>query len=749
MSKLGFENYTETDRLISKFNELVKAYNERKEVVENLLKIYGREKVGFVDFFEDVKGDEVPVSVPPDVWVYLSVRKPESLGKGSYLLIGDTRTLSLILGTVKEVVRPRPLQVTSTTSLGVETRFDTKQLVRPLRLVVRPMVSVRLNLERAKELVNGLGSADEDLYEEALNLLESAERSAPRAPPDQLSPVYLPNKEVISALLGLRGEVTFGSLGVLDQPLEGVPVAFGWRDVMVKHVLVTGTTGSGKTSFLKNLLWDVKRNSPTAFQIIIDANGDFAIANFPGYVRPENVTRRVLKALRAYGIEGEVGKPLPLDNPCEFKLNNLVVVPFSLTDTDFLDKFFNYLRTNRVNLYGEIAEKLFPKSGKSSEEFWKYVEKNLMNYVYTRPTLLLEVLNKMDEPRAVELFKEISRFKSIETLKSLLDEAKGMYEKLGAKYKFSYEIVGSEEGAARAKVRVDGCEFEVAVTARTFVLPPTAVTYLVDFYPFFSEQAASHLYSTINDVVDEILNEVKRSNKDKAIILPSEILERLEKYKKEIHTKTFENIQRGFRNLEKMGIFVSINTEIRELLGLELFTDPKENVQGLYDLAEEVEASGIVLDLENVDKVQKSFAGLILIDTLVNKIEKVKNPEYALVAIDEAHLFFPAKEERSSYEARLENMIHRLLRLGRRRGVSVVLSTHRPGDLSSLVLSLTNTKLYFRNDAKTVENLEIPKEYAENLPYFDDYAAVLESYKVLGGFVTLVNGPSLVGHKTV
>ncbi|UXD22568.1 hypothetical protein IPA_06305 [Ignicoccus pacificus DSM 13166] len=41
----------------------------------------------------------------------------------------------------------------------------------------------------------------------------------------------------------------------------------------------------------------------------------------------------------------------------------------------------------------------------------------------------------------------------------------------------------------------------------------------------------------------------------------------------------------------------------------------------------------------------------------------------------------------------------------------------------------------------------MPKELKSKLPFFEDYAFVLSSYSVRGGFLTVVNAPAIVGHK--
>ncbi|NPA85707.1 MAG: ATP-binding protein [Crenarchaeota archaeon] len=725
-----------SDGVVERFEELAKKYAERKRVMEELLKLYvrnleGFRKIGFVDFFEDVRGDEVPVSVPPDVWVELGPKEPDLFARGSYLLIADPRTASLILGRVKDVVRPKPMPVTSEASLSVNISFDDKHLVRHMRLMVQPVVSLHVGEEDARRVLKG--EAD------ALEVLEAGERSAPRAPPDQLSPAGVPRSEVIGKILGFEGEVTFGSLGVLDQPLEGVRVSFSWSGVMVKHVLVTGTTGSGKTSFLKNLLWSAREAlGEDLLQVIIDANGDFSIANFPGFVKGSKVTARVLKALKAYGVEGERGRPLPRGDPCRYRLDNVVVSTFLLTDQSVASEFF---RSARKEVLEAVKDKLCRMRGLPEPARKEACGGSFQRALSYAPSLLYDLFVS-DDLLAVELAKEISEIMSLRTLKALLEEAKETYRRLGA----PYVVSASEEpreGLAEAEVRAGGCSFKLFATSRTFVFLTSDFSYLYDFNPFFTEAARAFLERTLADAVFEM--ESKRN-----VFKPSDLLDTkiMKEELSRIHGATATNIKTGFRNLDRAGVVLTSNVQLAELLGLYAFLPAGVSSQGLLDLVPET--GGVVLDLGGAtSRFQKSMAGYVLLDTLAKGIEGFGRAKYAAVAIDEAHLFFPSSDERERYGAKLESMIERLLRLGRRRGVGVILSTHRPSDLSQLALSLTNTKVYFRNDERTVEGLKLPKELAEALPRFEDYAAVVESYSVLGGFVTVVNGPALVGHKTV
>ncbi|MFP3260737.1 MAG: ATP-binding protein, partial [Sulfolobus sp.] len=53
----------------------------------------------------------------------------------------------------------------------------------------------------------------------------------------------------------------------------------------------------------------------------------------------------------------------------------------------------------------------------------------------------------------------------------------------------------------------------------------------------------------------------------------------------------------------------------------------------------------------------------------------------------------------------VEEMINRIMRLGRVRKLGAVLATHMPEDLNPLILQLSNTKIIMRNGREVLEKM--------------------------------------------
>lgn len=139
-----------------------------------------------------------------------------------------------------------------------------------------------------------------ELLTECVGALESCAPAPARSPVEPLSPVFRPRGEAggrfLAALLGLpRSGLMLGTLFAsgIDYPVEvrlEVPVAF-------EHVLVVGTTGSGKTVLLKNLALSFAWDAEGGF-VAFDTRGDFLHLALP----PDHGEPKVYRPLRRLGI---------------------------------------------------------------------------------------------------------------------------------------------------------------------------------------------------------------------------------------------------------------------------------------------------------------------------------------------------------------------------------------------------------------------------------------------------------------
>ncbi len=98
------------------------------------------------------------------------------------------------------------------------------------------------------------------------------------SPIEPQSPVVIPsNPGVVERVLGLPEEgVTLGYLHTGSHAVAGgkVRVALPRREFF-KHMLIIGTTGSGKTTLIKNLLYALSTEWPEVMVSVLDAAGDY------------------------------------------------------------------------------------------------------------------------------------------------------------------------------------------------------------------------------------------------------------------------------------------------------------------------------------------------------------------------------------------------------------------------------------------------------------------------------------------
>ena len=183
-----------------------------------------------------------------------------------------------------------------------------------------------------------------------------------------------------------------------------------------------------------------------------------------------------------------------------------------------------------------------------------------------------------------------------------------------------------------------------------------------------------------------------------------DVLEYVMKEVLELAPQTISNVNRNLKALNSYGIF-----------------DRERSVYSIRDvLAKE---RTVIVDLSYV--LERTFAVepvSVLAYKLLNEVYSFKDSLYhvnpksvglTLVLIDEAHELFPqAKGEIS--KGNVEAMINKVLRLGRVRGLGVVLATHMPEDLNPLVLQLTNTKIVMRNSYDVLKELRV-EDFADVL----------------------------------
>jgi energy-coupling factor transporter ATP-binding protein EcfA2 len=596
----------------------------------------------------------IEADMPPEAWLLIASDQPEALAEGYYYLIVDPKTRSIILARVEAVERLPLLEQKSQLHVPLEKPhpLTIASNVSPIRLHLAPMLSIHLGEESAAELAEGRADPAE--------LLAALEPSSTTPPPDPGAPVVIPAPNVLSAVLAPRGDVTVGGLAVGDRPYtpggEAVPVELPWS-VLVKHVLVTGTTGSGKTSLVKNMLYSALHRVKGLHALVLDASGDYAAAGLPGIV-PEGMAARYAPILRLYGYRVEGRGPLE-----GYHLNVLSVIPCYQADGGC-------------------------RGGEAAESYASY----------------------------------------------LLETAKAMYSRWGCSVEMEGGVSEAYGGVYRACYRVEcGSEHRACVHIAPGRIHLQTLAQLASIDPYMTERARDALPYIVSRTgagsIDELLDRLSNpaaAEKDLGV-----------------HRQTLAHLASRLRVIKSL-----------KLVDVGRPRGPTLDYGGLVAKAAGAGADTVVVDLAYAastapgDSNPTAVRVLLAYHTLRTMLSHAeKTPEHrALLVVDEAHTFFPRSGE--AYERMLTATIERLARLGRSRGIAIIFSTHREQDLSPAVQTLANTRIYLRTDRRTAEELPLPRDLKNRLPYMADHTGILASYAARGGYLQLAGAPTPLGHRT-
>jgi DNA helicase HerA-like ATPase len=247
--------------------------------------------------------------------------------------------------------------------------------------------------------------------------------------------------------------------------------------------------------------------------------------------------------------------------------------------------------------------------------------------------------------------------------------------------------------------------------------------------PYFSEQASHFL---------KIFSSSKEAKECKTLEELIDLLDDSEFDKFKLHKSTRENILRGLYLLRET-----------ELFDLRAQRDLLVNV---------VKNSGnlIIFDIYNgeLDDLSQKILTYYFLDRLFAFRERQMREGNIkgrfLIIIDEAHRFFPSSkggEEDTNYVKRVAGKIATMMRLGRRRKIGFIFSTHNPSDLSDIIVQLANTKFIFRISKEIAEQLGLTPTEAKMLSWERNGVAYLISPWLRQGKVKIkVPVPPPIGH---
>jgi DNA helicase HerA-like ATPase len=509
------------------------------------------------------------------------------------------------------------------------------------------------------------------------------------------SPVVLPQPKFIETLLGIRGEVVLGALTIGEEPLtsEGqVARALLPFEDLYYHTFVAGTTGSGKTTFLKNLIKSVLNLNQGASILCIDENGDYVQTLFDPRWDIEDPFLKEKEYELAKQLYGE---------PSGLREIN-ILLPVTKSFVEDVDSSNDPLKELTLNYYRNYLRKLHQLAVQSQDAYYVYdVEDNF-------PVLSLKIPKK--ESNAIEI-RKIKIIPYALNFSELKEKIADLYPYFTARARESFtsilEIFTSESRLQELK----------------------------EMFPIIKSGKLKNVsvVSTLEELVN-YLDEIERSDKQNK--------QKLADYAR-IHKETLDNLIRGLHNLKRMGIFdIKIGKNpVREPIIEEIIRENSLTVVDLRPLS---------MRDERLAKGAKRILTLRLLERILSwKMEKeFEQTPPVFVLVDEAHRFFPrsAVGEEVEYVEYVSGALERVARLGRVRRIGLILSTHSPKDVHSTVLNLCNNKVIFRLDPSLLEELGLPKDMRDFISKASDRIGLATSHALRLHSVTFKTSPPVLGH---
>jgi len=503
--------------------------------------------------------------------------------------------------------------------------------------------------------------------------------TAPVTPVEIHSLVRFPKPGEVASMLNLPREgVYIGNLALPDgRELSGehvyLPVA-----AIRHHILVVGTTGSGKTVFLKNLIYEVLKRDNTCMALALDTVGHYlhlvelgseseisvirpitvtylhvAVRRVKERLKEDTTVRDVKRAVRR--IAREVAREIVRDF-LESTLGSFglkyTISHCRVAGRYKLDEDSSVLVLDRVDVSVTVNE--------SSRILFKI-------YLWALETS--RVLFQLPKFTPVFTFQARMFYRRVllEVLKLLLRERLG-------------------RGDVSSTVR-EMCK----------LMSECDVT-LEDVYNFMLEPTRDDRgrVQAVYEVVGAKMG---------------------------VHSGTLTNMLRGFLSLVETKLF-DVNVRVkygRTRIQIRV-TEP------IYDKLFS-ESRYIVVDLRDTSPSQQRLVVYRVLERLYRYVTSSRRDQNStvLVVIDEAHTFFPQTREETEKEL-IESYLTMLARLGRARGIGLIFATHSPDDLNDLVIQLTNTKIILRSDEKILEKLGVPSQERRALVLAPPGLAYIKSF---------------------
>jgi len=545
--------------------------------------------------------------------------------------------------------------------------------------------------------------------------LDTCEPTNVSSPIDPLSPVFLASPKYIAEMLQLpTSGVLLGRLYAGGREL-GVEVRLPPYAVH-EHVLVVGTTGSGKTVLLKNMALSLYRDVEAAV-LAFDLQGDYLHMTLP-----PPTGKSLYDPVEELTVIWPITQNFVRDYKHELR-NYADEFLAKEGEGDTLETVEGQEEYERAVFYalGKLyAEKSYGVACKSPEVV-PYGNEIRIDCGTFSITLIPWAL------RFHELALEVPDILPVFTMRTAI-----IYKKL------VYALIEEcKKDAQKQTAR------QQAQAGRTSSALNTQQTLKAD-----TDNAWREAPRRIIDCILRKLEEASTKDKNKGRSWEGDKRGWIRIWNT-LHHNQQTNIQRALIIAEGSGLF-DVAIPHSELIGRE---SPLEVVLGepnYEDLFDGFTVVDLTLLREN------PTAASIVVYQILNKLFAVRDGEFragldlrpTAVLIDEAHNYFPQVRagEEMSKEA-VEAVINRLARLGRVRKIGLIFATHTPADLNKLVLQLTNTKIGLRSEPYVLEEIGLG-EYAAELTYAPDGVGVAKSHVYRTHALVFRSMPPMVFHRS-
>jgi DNA helicase HerA-like ATPase len=671
---------------------------------------YGK-VVGRISRFGEVKVEEgAKVEFEIDPQVYYSEKEAPFHRVGDYLAVIDPKTLKVVLVRVSSIVRRDELA-----QLGLEPPLSSfSDAPDPKGLLTRTVVYGEVIVEMDPE---------------------SGEVRPATTSLEPQSPVVDPKPEVLERLLDLPREgVPLGALATAGSLVKNGSVVVRMPlKAFYQHVLIIGTTGSGKTTAIKNLvasLYSLLPRSKRPVAVIVDMNQDFIQLPLPPQPQPPMEPEATIKERIFKGVRPPRGV--------------VAVVPVTYYE---ISEALNALSERGVPSYLNLMERI---------AYWYYVESFSPLTGGGAPARVSArrtpggIVVEMEGPGFKVIFvpyivnTTCAESDSLSGLMPGLTQlARDLLRRLRERVRRRGPVrgcagplqvlYGSLQAYHEASLRRGGMERDEEIE----IARESMMSWIMSSDLTFSKEGFDLLINGKKVPVEELIDFY---------------LDALHEIRP--HKGTLEALMRRVGSLLDSGI-VDVIVRIGEDEA-EVLSEP--SWEWVIDESYENDMP-IVLDLKwsserSLSSVEgPRLAAYRMLERLIAWKQRAwalrKKTPNVLVIIDEAHQFFPqekgAQEEKEA-SRQVAGMIAKIARLGRARGVGILFSTHSPGDLHDIILQLSNTKIILRTDKTQAEHMEVPSEVKPYLPRLPDRHMLVMSHVFKEGYVFVRTTTPLTMH---